>query len=94
MGWRVVASAGLWDRWKAPDLGEELLDSYDSAERNDGNDHDRMPVILDPSNYNLRLDPGMTKSASGIRKSIRSASSTIRSKPLSRLGQVHDILTP
>jgi len=73
MRWRVVASAGLWDRWKAPDLGEEFLDSYDSAERNDGNEHDRMPVILDPRNYDLWLDPGMTKSASGIRKSIRSA---------------------
>jgi len=47
--WRVVAFAGLWDRRKAPDLGEELLDSYDSAERNDGNDHDRMPVIHDPN---------------------------------------------
>jgi hypothetical protein len=73
MRWRVVASAGLWDRRKAPDLGEELLDSYDSAKRNDGDDHDRMLVIHDPSNYDPSLDPGMTKSASGIRKSIRSA---------------------
>lgn len=23
--------------------------------------HNRMPIILDPNNYDLRLDPGMTK---------------------------------
>lgn len=61
---RPFAFAGLWERWEAPDDGEaiesctiltteavELLQPI----------HDRMPVILDPKDYNLWLDPAVQK---------------------------------
>jgi len=52
--------AGLWDAWKAPD--GTWLQSY-SIVTTDANElllssriHDRMPVILNPSNYDRWLD--------------------------------------
>jgi putative SOS response-associated peptidase YedK len=57
----LFAFAGLWDRWRDPS-GQWLKscsiltttpNSVTSAV------HDRMPVILDPDNYDLWLDSGM-----------------------------------
>jgi putative SOS response-associated peptidase YedK len=58
----LFAFAGLWDRWKDPS-GEwikscSILTTTPNAVTSAV--HDRMPVILDPDNYDLWLDPGMT----------------------------------
>ena len=57
----LLAFAGLWDRWKNP-AGEwirscSILTTTPNAVTEKV--HDRMPVILDPDNYDLWLDPGM-----------------------------------
>lgn len=57
-GNRPFAFAGLWERWKGD--GEELESCTIIV--TEGNDlmkpiHDRMPVILDPTNYDFWLDP-------------------------------------
>jgi putative SOS response-associated peptidase YedK len=58
----LFAFAGLWDRWKDPS-GQwikscSILTTTPNAVTSSV--HDRMPVILDPDNYDLWLDPGMT----------------------------------
>jgi len=57
----LFAFAGLWDRWKDPS-GQwikscSILTTTPNAVTSPV--HDRMPVILDPDNYDLWLDPGM-----------------------------------
>jgi putative SOS response-associated peptidase YedK len=57
----LFAFAGLWDRWKGPS-GQwlkscSILTTSPNAVTSAV--HDRMPVILDPDNYDLWLDPGM-----------------------------------
>lgn len=61
----LFAFAGLWDRWKDPSgkwirscsILTTTPNSVTAAV------HDRMPVILDPSDYDLWLDPGMKDAA-------------------------------
>ncbi len=61
----LFAFAGLWDRWKDPNRtwikSCSILTTTPNAVTTAI--HDRMPVILDPSNYDLWLDPGMTNVA-------------------------------
>jgi putative SOS response-associated peptidase YedK len=57
----LFAFAGLWDRWKDP-AGNwikscSILTTTANAVTRAV--HDRMPVILDPHDYDLWLDPGM-----------------------------------
>jgi putative SOS response-associated peptidase YedK len=56
---RPFAFAGLWDRWKAADGG--VLDSCTilTTEANEAlaELHDRMPVIVDPEQYDMWMDP-------------------------------------
>jgi putative SOS response-associated peptidase YedK len=59
----LFAFAGVWDRWKDPS-GQwvkscSILTTTPNAVTSPV--HDRMPVILSPSDYDLWLDPGMTK---------------------------------
>lgn len=58
----LFAFAGLWERWKDP--SGTWIKSFSilttTANAVTSTVHDRMPVILDPSNYELWLDPGMT----------------------------------
>jgi putative SOS response-associated peptidase YedK len=58
----LFAFAGLWDRWKAPNgiwvKSCSILTTTPNAVT--ATVHGRMPVILDPNNYDLWLDPGMT----------------------------------
>ncbi len=59
------AFAGIWDRWRDP-MGNavetcSILTTTPNAVTSTV--HDRMPVILDPDNYDLWLDPGMTNIA-------------------------------
>lgn len=60
----LFAFAGLWDRWRSPSGWLEtctiLTTSANSLTRNV---HDRMPVILQPQDYDLWLDPGITAPA-------------------------------
>jgi putative SOS response-associated peptidase YedK len=57
----LFAFAGIWGRWKDPN-GQwvkscSILTTTPNAVTSAV--HDRMPVILDPDNYDLWLDPGM-----------------------------------
>ncbi len=59
----LFAFAGLWDRWK-DQSGQwikscSILTTTPNAVTSPV--HDRMPVILSPNDYDLWLDPGMTK---------------------------------
>jgi putative SOS response-associated peptidase YedK len=58
----LFAFAGLWDRWKDSNgtwvKSCSILTTTPNAVT--AAVHDRMPVILDPSSYDLWLDPGMT----------------------------------
>ena len=58
----LFAFAGLWDRWKDPSGNWVKTCSILTTTPNAVTSavHDRMPVILDPNDYNLWLDPGMT----------------------------------
>jgi putative SOS response-associated peptidase YedK len=58
----LFAFAGLWDRWKDPNGQWIKSCSIPTTTPNAVTSavHDRMPVILDPDNYDLWLDPGMT----------------------------------
>jgi putative SOS response-associated peptidase YedK len=58
----LFAFAGLWDRWKDPN-GQwirscSILTTTPNAVTTTV--HDRMPVILNPDDYDVWLDPGMT----------------------------------
>jgi putative SOS response-associated peptidase YedK len=59
-GGELFAFAGIWDRWKdASGMAIEtcsILTTTPNAVT--APVHDRMPVILDPDNYDLWLDPG------------------------------------
>jgi putative SOS response-associated peptidase YedK len=61
----LFAFAGLWERWKDPSgnwiKSCAILTTTPNAVA--AQVHDRMPVILDPDNYDLWLDPGFTEVA-------------------------------
>lgn len=57
--WEPFAFAGLWDRWKNPETGEETLScTILTCPPNEFVEpiHDRMPVILPPERYDQWLD--------------------------------------
>ncbi len=68
----LFAFAGLWDRWKDPSGNWIKTCSILTTTPNavTAAVHDRMPVILDPENYEVWLDPGMrsTDAASDLLK--------------------------
>jgi len=57
----LFAFAGIWDRWRNPSGNNVETCSILTTTSNAVTSavHDRMPVILDPDNYDLWLDPGM-----------------------------------
>jgi putative SOS response-associated peptidase YedK len=57
----LFAFAGLWDRWKDPSCNWVKTCSILTTTPNAVTSpvHDRMPVILDPDDYDVWLDPGM-----------------------------------
>jgi len=61
----LFAFAGLWERWKDPSGNWIKSCSILTTTPNAVNAqvHDRMPVILHPDTYDLRLDPGLTNVA-------------------------------
>jgi putative SOS response-associated peptidase YedK len=62
---QLFAFAGLWDRWKDQSGNWIKTCSILTTTANPvtATVHDRMPVILDPDNYDLWLDPGMQNAA-------------------------------
>ena len=63
---KPFAFAGLWSSWKSPDQ-ERPIETF-TILTTDANDllrplHDRMPVILDPENFDLWLDPKIEDAA-------------------------------
>jgi len=62
----LFAFAGLWERWKDPSGNWirtcTILTTTPNAVT--GAVHDRMPVILNPDDYDLWLDPGFSDMAS------------------------------
>jgi putative SOS response-associated peptidase YedK len=59
----VFAFAGLWDRWRDPQGATVVTCSILTTAPNalTVDVHDRMPVILRPDDYDIWLDPGMTR---------------------------------
>lgn len=59
----LFAFAGLWERWKDPSGNWVKTCSILTTAPNAVTSavHDRMPVIVAPENYDVWLDPGMTK---------------------------------
>jgi putative SOS response-associated peptidase YedK len=55
------AFAGIWERWKDQDGNSVETCSILTTGPNavTAAVHDRMPVVLDPDNYDMWLDPGM-----------------------------------
>lgn len=56
------AFAGLWDRWQPPGGGEPIESCTiitTTANQVVAEFHERMPVILDPKDYDLWLDPAV-----------------------------------
>jgi len=71
---RPIAFAGLYERWEG-DAGE-VVDSY-TVITTDANAtlapiHDRMPVIVEPANYDRWLDPE-TRNVEDVRELLRPA---------------------
>ena len=66
-GERPFAFAGLWERWRGPDKSSaEPLESC-TIVTTEANElcrpfHERMPVILEPADYDAWLDPNLTDS--------------------------------
>ena len=60
------AFAGLWERWKSPEGAEIQSCTILTTEANDllRSIHNRMPVILDPKDYDLWLDPAVQNTES------------------------------
>jgi putative SOS response-associated peptidase YedK len=61
----LLAFAGLWDRWK-DSTGKAIESCTILATEANGllkDIQDRMPVILQPSDFDLWLDPGITDPA-------------------------------
>jgi putative SOS response-associated peptidase YedK len=58
---QLFAFAGIWEKWKHPsgNLIETCSILTTTPNAVTATVHDRMPVILDPDNYDLWLDPGM-----------------------------------
>lgn len=92
-GGELFAFAGIWDRWKDPS-GQwvrscSILTTTPNAVTSPM--HDRMPVILDPDNYDLWLDPGMTDTAAVLEMVRPFDARRMRSYPVSaRVNQVQN----
>lgn len=56
----LLALAGLWETWHSPDGGEIESCTILTTEPNDlmAPIHNRMPVMIEPADYDLWLDPG------------------------------------
>lgn len=90
-GGELFAFAGLWEGWKDPSSAWikscTILTTTPNAVT--GAIHDRMPVILEPSDYDLWLDPGMKDTAAISDLLTPFDASAMRCYPISsRINQV------
>jgi putative SOS response-associated peptidase YedK len=62
---QLFAFAGIWETWKDASRKTMTIETCSilttTPNAVTSTVHDRMPVILEPDNYDLWLDPGMTK---------------------------------
>jgi putative SOS response-associated peptidase YedK len=63
---KPFAFAGLWERWRGPEKSAEVPLESCTIVTTTANElckpfHDRMPVILEPADYDLWLDPSVTE---------------------------------
>ncbi|HKI06328.1 MAG TPA: SOS response-associated peptidase [Thermoanaerobaculia bacterium] len=84
---KPFAFAGLWSSWKNP-AQEKPVETF-TILTTDANDlmrplHDRMPVILDPENFDLWLDPKMEDAAKLQPLLLPYAADTFEAFPVSR----------
>ena len=81
----LFAFAGIWDCWWSPTLEPvqtcTILTTLPNAVTSCV--HDRMPVILDPADYDLWLDPGMKDEAEVCRLLRPYSAQSMRSYPVS-----------
>ena len=70
---RAFALAGLWDHWQGADGSDVESCTILTTTANDllRPLHDRMPVILDPADFDLWLDPGV-QNPEAVRPLLRS----------------------
>lgn len=84
-GGKLFAFAGLWDEWRNPQ--GELIESCSILTTTPNSlladIHDRMPVILNPENYDLWMDPGFRDLASVSRMLRPFESAQMRRYPVS-----------
>jgi putative SOS response-associated peptidase YedK len=81
---KLFAFAGIWERWQDP-TGQwikscSILTTAANAVM--APVHDRMPVILDPDDYDLWLDPGM-KDATVVSELLKPYGGKMRAYPVS-----------
>lgn len=83
---RPFAMAGLWDVWKGPE-GDVLSCSIIVTEANPFMQqlHDRMPVILQPTDYEQWLDPDNQDTARLKQLLIPATGDTLTEWPVSRM---------
>jgi putative SOS response-associated peptidase YedK len=83
-GGRLFAFAGLWECWKDPT--GQWIKSFSilttTANAITAPVDDRMPVILDPSDYDLGLDPGM-KDPTVVSALLKPYGAAMRAYPVS-----------
>src|SRR3954453_23650700 len=85
---KPFAFAGLWSTWRNPEQGGALVETF-TILTTDANDllrplHDRMPVIVDPENFDLWLDPRQEDAAVLQPLLIPHASEGFEAFPVSR----------
>ncbi|HEV8580607.1 MAG TPA: SOS response-associated peptidase [Thermoanaerobaculia bacterium] len=85
---KPFAFAGLWSGWRNPETGE-ILRTF-TILTTDANDlmrplHDRMPVIIDPENFDLWLDPKVEEPALLQRLLLPHAVDSFEAYPVSRV---------
>ena len=89
---RPFAFAGLWDRWydrgggqpgDAPPLDSFTIVTTDASPEIAGL-HDRMPVVVDPADFDLWLDPATTDLVR-LEALLRPSAADLEAYPVSRL---------
>lgn len=85
---RPFAMAGLWEHWESEDTGE-VIESCTILTTSANQDvislHDRMPVILDPSDFRKWLDPEGNKPSDVAGLSRLYKGGGLASRPVSTL---------
>ncbi|MBI2705362.1 MAG: SOS response-associated peptidase [Actinobacteria bacterium] len=83
----LLAFAGLWERWRNPDNPDDELHSCTiitgSPNETVATIHDRMPIMLPPSTWDVWLDPGVQDLATVGKLLVPAPASLIAMHPVS-----------